>query len=107
MHVVANLRLRFDRLYNVFLEVTRMRRRKPHPPNSLNVGDGQQQLRETHPSWRRICIRINRLSEKLNFGVALVSELPDFPQDRIASSAALRAPRVRHDAVRARFVATF
>src|SRR5437899_13065943 len=76
-------------------------------PNPLNVGDGQQQLRETHPSWRWIGVRIDRLPEKLNFGVAQVRELPDFPQNRIARAATLRAPRVRHDAVRAGFVAAF
>jgi len=74
-----------DRLDNAFLEVARMRCREPHPPNPLNVGDGQQQLEKRIPLWRWIGVRIDRLPEKLNFGVAQVRELPDFPQNRIAA----------------------
>src|SRR5256885_13122828 len=44
--------------------------RSPHPPNPLNVGDGQQQLRETHPSWRWIG---DRKSTRLNSSHLVIS----------------------------------
>ncbi len=107
MHVIADRRHRIDRLNNLARKIIRMRSGKTHPPNPRHIRHRAQQIHKTPAARSGIAIRIHRLSQQLNFGVARVGQPPRLSQHRFARPAAFRPARARHHAVRAGIIAAF
>ena len=105
MHMIAQRRIRVDRVDDLAHEIARMGSGEAHPADTFRPAHLVQEPGEIPSRRRWIAIAVDVLAQQLDFAIARARELGRFRDYRRAGAATLRPSRERHHAIGAGFVA--
>src|SRR5881398_3510117 len=105
MHMITEGRVRIDRFDDVSREIPWMARGEPHSPDPCHLAYSRQKFRKCHAS-RGIAIRVHILAQQLDLGEPGIRYPPRLFEYAVRRTASFLTPGIRHDAVRAKLVAS-